>query len=153
MAPGAAAARKGCPAAACAPLRTATPTLPAAQGRGKERRALLLAGARRVLPARAGPAVPAAAAAALRVRLGWQSCAGFQRGTSQLASPPSSTAAGPGRCSAAAAAAATSCRESFSPPSCAPSPAPRSAPAALSPLRSARLHPAAGDRAAACPAL
>lgn len=37
MAPGAAAARRSCPAAACAPLRPATPTLPAAQGGGKEK--------------------------------------------------------------------------------------------------------------------
>lgn len=70
MAPGAAAARRSCPAAACAPLRPAAPTLPAAQEGGKEKAEPYFFSPGRGGSSRRGPGPRSpTAAAALRVRL------------------------------------------------------------------------------------
>lgn len=104
MAPGAAAARRSCPAAACAPLRAATRTLPAAQGRRKEKSEPYFS------PDAESP--PGAGRARGPCRRRAESPPGpAARGFSwapRRPPPAAAAAAGSGRCSGA-----TSCREYF----------------------------------------
>lgn len=137
MAPGAAAARRGCPAAACAPLRAATPTLPAAQGGGRRNRSLT---------SRRGAEGPPGAG---RARGPWrrraESPPGLAGRLAALLLLPTPRRPGPRRCSAAA----TSCCEYFPRLPARPPPlrAAVLAAAALCPLRSP--PPGSWSRAAA----